>query len=732
MMRTTLVILFIILYSNIYSQEWKTDCKDIDRIIELEQQGHKHLLDFRANPLTQNYDLKYHRLEWEVDPAVQYITGRVTSHFIPKSSGFLVINFDFASNMTVNQVLYHGNAVPFSQAGIDNLSITFPSAIPMGVLDSVTVEYEGEPIVSGFGSFRTGTHDGTPVLWTLSEPYGAKIWWPCKQDLTDKIDAIDVIVTTPSAYRVASNGILAGETAVGTNKIYRWEHRYPIPAYLIAIGVTNYSVFSDFADLEGGGSVEILNYVYPESLTSAETNLVNTVEIMELFNTLFGNYPFADEKYGHAQFGFGGGMEHQTMSFMGGFSYDLQAHELAHQWFGDKITCGTWEDIWLNEGFATYLTGLTKEHLGTEAAWDSWRASLINNITSAPDGSVWVDDTTSVGRIFNGRLSYNKGAMVLHMLRWKLGDTQFYQAINNYLEDATLAFGYAKTEDLQSHLEAVSGMDLTEFFNDWIYGQGYPSYQLAWSDQGSGVRIELSQTTSHASVPFFEMPVPVLVSGNGQEMMLTLDHNINGQIFEIELPFTVTSVSLDPDQWLISKNNTVVLPVEWLDFKLSVEKSTVLLEWSTASEVNNDYFDIQRSSDGIQWTSIGEVDGAGTSHKILTYKFKDLNPGMGENYYRIVQVDYDGASHASETISAYFFPEGQIKIFPNPVVDYLNIVGRNFTVDHIKLSNAAGEIIQLSVQKNQRDNMVLDMKSLHNGIYILQIGNQVHKIVVNH
>ena len=285
---------------------------------------------------------------------------------------------------------------------------------------------------------------------------------------------------------------------------------------------------------------------------------------MNLFTNLFEEYPFAEEKYGHAQFGWGGGMEHTTVSFMGSFNRNLIAHELAHQWFGNKITCGSWKDIWLNEGFATYLSGLVIEDFDGDTSFDSWKQQTVNSITSLPNGAVYLSDqdTLSVNRIFSSRLSYNKGAMVLHMLRKKLGDANFYQGLQDYLVDPDLAFDYAKTEDFQDVLEVSSGVDLDEFFNDWVYNEGYPSYSVNWNQSANQVQLSLSQLQSHTSVSFFEAGVPIRLIGTmGESLDLVLDNTENNQQFTETVNFTVQEVLFDPRTDLISKNNTVSLSI---------------------------------------------------------------------------------------------------------------------------------------------------------------------------
>ncbi len=576
-----------------YGQKVYNFENDLEQIMKSEKNAGLKKLAYKANGNTGNYDLKYHRLEWDVDPSKAEIKGNITSYFTALDN-LNSITFEIADNLTVSDVTQRGTSLAFTQNSSDELVINLPSTQNKGTLDSLTVTYSGNPVSSGFGSFEIGIHgsSNTPVLWTLSEPYGAKGWWPCKQDLIDKIDSIDVFITHPSQYKAASNGLLKSEINSGNSTITHWKHKYAIPAYLIAIAVTNYSVYNDHVE---NGNFDVVNYVYPENLAYAKTSTAITPRIMDLYGELFELYPYAKEKYGHAQFGWGGGMEHTTMTFMGGWSRGLIAHELAHQWFGNKITCGSWGDIWLNEGFATYLDALVIEDFDGENTFIAWRNSVVNHITSVLDGATFVSDTTSVNRIFDGRLSYRKGAMILHMLRYKLGDEDFFQAMKNYLADPDLAFSYAKTKDLKKHLENVSGLELTEFFDDWLYGEGFPSYEVGWHQNKDNniIQFTVNQTQSHSSVSFFEMPLPVKVIGlYGKSEIIRLEVTKNGQIFNTSIPFEIASIQIDPEIQLISKNNSAVLGIDSFELKNSISiypnpiKNTLNIKNNSSATLN--------------------------------------------------------------------------------------------------------------------------------------------------
>ncbi|WP_332020822.1 M1 family aminopeptidase [Kaistella sp.] len=560
-MKKIYVMLLGLIFVQIYAQ--KNEEAERKSMINKELLKYSKMVDYNVNPNTLNYDLRYQRLELDLDPAQQFVSGTVTSHFVPNQN-ISSIYFDLSDALTVSEVKYHGAILPFTQLATKELKIDFPAVIPSSSLDSLSIKYSGAPDTGGSAgdAFTVSTQNGTPVLYTLSEPYGAQEWFPTKQSLNDKIEKVDLKINTPSQYNVASNGKLYSETLLpGNRKLTFWQTNYPIPAYLIALGITNYTKLNDTM---GSPAFPFVNYLYP-STTSNSTVMSNiewTKTVMNTFEQYFGPYPYRNEKYGHMQFGWGGGMEHATMSSMGSWGRGIIAHELAHQWFGDKVTCGAWNDIWLNEGFATFGEHLANEKLlMTNSQFMSYLSSEMNYITSSSGGSVYVSDTNlgNTGAIFSGRLSYSKGGYVVRMIKWILGDDVFYSALKDYHSRPELAYGYAKTADLKNSLLMSTGKDFTEFFNDWIYGQGHPTYQIRWNQTSDQMlRFKVSQTTSHSSVNFFEMPLPIKVNGTGgQVAYLVLNHTTKNQNFAEQIDFPVSSVQFNYENQILQRNSTV-------------------------------------------------------------------------------------------------------------------------------------------------------------------------------
>jgi len=534
--------------------------KEISEISVKEMQAKQRLLQRaeltgKLTVASNNFNVHYHRCEWKVDPAMLYINGAVTSHFKMTAASDNII-FDLNRTLTVDSVLYHGSKISYQQTPEHALIIQFPAMILSGVKDSVAIYYQGIPDASGFGSFVKMVHGGsTPVLWTLSEPYGAREWWPCKNGLSDKTDSIDIIITNPAVYTASSNGALVSEVTNGINKTTTYKHRYPIATYLVAIAVTNYQVSTDTVQLK---SQPLLykGYYYPESFVDFKNYESYSKEFLLLFSNLFIEYPFVKEKYAQTQFSWGGGMEHQTNSFMGSRSPNLQSHELMHQWFGNLVTCGSWSDIWLNEGFATYGTALTLEYNYPSFHRD-YLSGMQKSIFSATSGSVYVADTLNVSRLFSSRLTYNKGAYVVHMLRWKLGDSAFYRGVRRYLTDPVVKYGFATTADLKRNMELESKTELDSFFDKWIYGEGYANYQVTWSQNNNNwVTLTLNQTTSHNSVNFYDMPVQLELKGPSSSTTVVVDHRFNGQQFSVYVGFKADTVIIDPNLWLLANIKT--------------------------------------------------------------------------------------------------------------------------------------------------------------------------------
>lgn len=493
-------------------------------------------------------DVHYQDMRVEMDPAINKVAGVITFYLTSRVDQLHRFVVDYQDDLVIDYIRRGSTDLSFSRSD-DLITIDLGKNLLVGEEDTLSISFASE------GTLRQESHNGTPVISTDKDL--DILWYPGKRDLTDKIDSVDVYVTTPPDQYVAGNGTLESIEQADGKWIHHWRHRHPIATtYLLELAITNYTIVEDSVLLRDGTMLPIYHYLYPESVTALSTELKATPDILQFYEDRFGPYPFADEKYGHAQYTAGGALEVQTMPFMGFFNFDVIAHEMAHQWFGNTVTFGSWTDIWLSEGMAEYLSGLAVEAL-RPAAWNGVKTSKINSITSQPGGSVYVTDTTDLSVIFDGRLTYNKGFYLAHMLRWVVGDSAFFEACRNYL--AAYHDGFTRTADFQEDLESVSGIALDGFFDDWFYGQGYPSYTVTWEQAQDSVILWIDQVQSDPSVSFFEMPVPIAAYRFGIVADTVFKHTYDHQRFAMYVGSNqISQLLFDQDKWLLSKGNKVI------------------------------------------------------------------------------------------------------------------------------------------------------------------------------
>jgi len=512
----------------------------------------------------QNYDIIYHRLELKASPNVFWLAGKVTSYFkFTKSSN--KIAFNLRNHMSVDSVKQRGVSLTFNHTA-DILTINFPAFYSQGFLDSVSVYYSGNATQGKYRSFFIEGHVGGRILATQSEPYGAPDWWPCKQDLTDKFDSCDVIIETDTGLLAGGPGLLVNQRQINDTQMqYHWRHRYPSNFYLIALAISNYEEVKDSVLLRGKW-MPIVNYVYPQSVLPSERLIKNTAPILSFFDSAFGAYPYQNEKYGHMQWNTNGGMEHATMSSMGNYSFDLVAHEAAHQWFGDKVTCSSWQDIWINESFATYMNALVYESFYGRDSFDQQMGDVLERAKRENDLSIFVEDTTEVGRIFNQNLSYQKGAMVLHSLRYYIGDTAFFQACRNFLDDPVLAYNSASTQDLIGHFQALTTKGISTFMGSYYYGKGYPTYLVRWKHTNKQfLELEITQDQTNNETSFFRHNIPVQVLTDTGLFTVKIDMDTSFQKVRIPLSVGIQEVFFNKGNEVLATGTVAKMEESILD-----------------------------------------------------------------------------------------------------------------------------------------------------------------------
>ncbi len=513
-------------------------------------------------PGDQTIDITYYKLDISVTHQPQNISGTVTIGAKSLIDNLNECYLDLTDALNVQSVNLSSDLLSFTHQN-DKLTINLGNNFNTGDEFELQVTYSGVPGTSGFGSFEFYTrNNGKPAIWTLSEPYGAKDWWPCKDTPADKADSSDVWITVDNQFYAVSNGKLMDITDNGNGtRTFKWKNSYPIAQYLISLAIADYYIYETYFNYSPTDSMPVIHYSYPEKWNAnRKDELDMTIPMIQIFSEKYGEYPFLSEKYGHAEFAWGGGMEHQTVSSMGSFGEWIVAHELSHQWFGDMITCKDWHHIWLNEGFATYSECLYAENYYD---FDAYMDRILLKIgqpnqtwtAKGAVGSIYVQDISAVWSIFNSARSYAKGGVVLHMLRGVVGDEAFFNILKAYASDPAVKHGVAVTEDFQAIAEQISGVDLDYFFSQWIYGENYPKYEVFWSSSqntSGNFKIDLTIEQELNSNPsFFTMPIQIKINTVSGDTLVTVFNDQQSQQFFIDVDAQPLSIVLDPNIWIL-------------------------------------------------------------------------------------------------------------------------------------------------------------------------------------
>ncbi|MGC9343322.1 MAG: M1 family aminopeptidase, partial [Bacteroidales bacterium] len=332
----------------------------------------------------------------------------------------------------------------------------------------------------------------------------------------------------------------------------------------------------------------------PELLSREKERIDATGDMILLFNDIFGLYPFHEEKYGHSMAPMGGGMEHQTMTTLQTFNFDLVAHELAHQWFGDNVTCGSWQDIWINEGFASYSEYLAREFLQGLPEAQAWMDNAHGYALNATDASIYLteDEAKNASRIFSFALSYKKGAAILHMLRNEINNDEVFFAIFKEFQ-VRYKDSFAIAEDFKTVVNDMTGEDYSWFFDQWYYGKGHPLLQATWKLRADSLYIDTYQGSSSDDPEFFRMHIDFLVDfADGTDTLLRVLQDEPEEKYSFDLEKEVKNIQIDPysknlmvaslyeyipENSLIEVNPNPVKDYLYIDFQNPATSKSVLL-----------------------------------------------------------------------------------------------------------------------------------------------------------
>ena len=561
---------------------------------------------------TERYNVHFYALDIAMDNLTTHVEGTGEIHGTANELLDSVL-FELFPTFNISEIRLNGSPIAYSRTAS---AIKVPVNITTGQSFSIAIDYDGTPPTGATNPLGGSgmTNDSSPswgnqVTWSLSEPFSAYEWWPCKQSLKDKADSVSMKITVPNSCKAGSNGTLENVVDLGNGTSrYEWMHRHPIVYYLVSVAVAEYIEYNVYANPAGSVSpVLIQNYIYdnPGTLPNFQNDIDETVDFMELFADLFGPYPFQDEKYGHCMAPLSGGMEHQTMTTQGFFVKGLTAHELGHQWWGDHVTCASWADIWVNEGFASYSEYLMLEN-SYPAEYFGHMLGVHNNVKSFPSGSVWVEDSLNENRIFSGRRTYDKGAAILHTFRFMFNDDPlFFQTLRDFQVD--FADGFASGIDIRDYFANATGTNFDAAFNEWYFGEGYPTYSARWNVDNGDLLVRVTHTTS-SSTPTFTNPLELRFTRTSAPDT-TITFAIEGNTSEFIVPnmANVTALNaIDPNNWIINNVGFILHDTDLLVGLETIDNNPVLSIYPNPS---NGIFTVASQDQGVQKINVLDTRG---------------------------------------------------------------------------------------------------------------------------
>ena len=553
-MKNTLLLMFLFFAINVFSQE-----NNPEQFKSIKQNNLKSDIDLYYNPVMDKYDVYFVKLDLEVSDKSTYIEGNATLQ-LKAIKELDTLLFDFSDYMTLDSIFINGEKVTATHSN-NNLEYIFNPSVAINENVKTQIFYHGTAPNGGGVTQNYDSQWNKNVTWSLSESFHAYEWWPCKQVLSDKIDSVYLFFTCDDDCMVGSNGLLEKIVDLPNNKIrFEWKSYYPINYYLLSYAVAEYQDYSIYTKPEGVDSILIQNFVYNNSnyLDQNQSDIDKTVGLIELYSDKFGLYPFSNEKYGHCLTTLGGGMEHQTMTTLGNFGFTLVAHELGHMWFGDYVTCATWQDIWINEGFASYTEYVALSNLDSYDNAQYWMAVAHDYALDETNGSIYIpfEDAASESRIFNYRLSYKKGAALLHMIRHEINnDDLFFSSLETYLSE--YGDSVATGNDFKNSIKSSIGIDFDAFFEQWYYGKGYPQFNINYTQMNDSLFMTVTETTSSTETPLFQMHVDYKILCSGGDTTVRLFQSDNMETFVIPLSNKVSTIIVDPDNWILNQEGTV-------------------------------------------------------------------------------------------------------------------------------------------------------------------------------